>query len=122
MENKEFRDLMESARQVMNEYGGEYDPEYEHDMIAHDRVQDAEHKKGEKLTSAERRHHEDKAYHDIGYRDRHGSDMEAKAGRKLTYAEMQAAKAKTPKHKIPLGSRGNPAPFPGKKSKKNTSK
>jgi hypothetical protein len=95
----------------LDEYSGEYDPEREHDMIAHSRVQDAEHKKGKKLTSAERRHHEDKAYHDIGYRDGHGHQIEAEAGRKLSYKEMLQAKEKTPKNKIPLGSKGNPEPI-----------
>jgi len=80
----------------LDEYSGEYDPEYEHDMEAHHAVQSAERKKGSKLTSAERQHHEDKAYHDIGYRDRHGAEIEQKAGKKLTYREMMAAKAKTP--------------------------
>jgi len=101
MDNKQHRNLIESAMQVvMNERyrgsGPEYDPEYEHDMEAHHAVQSAERKKGSKLTSAERQHHEDKAYHDIGYRDRHGAEIEQKAGKKLTYREMMAAKAKTP--------------------------
>ena len=77
--------------------GPEYDPEHEHDMIAQSKVQDAERKKGEKLTSAERKHHEDKAYHDIGYRDGQGRRLEKEAGRKLSYEEMMAAKEKSKK-------------------------
>ena len=111
--NTKILGLAESVE--LDEYRGEYDPEYEHEMEAHDAVKSAERKKGEKLTSAERKHHEDKAYHDIGYRDRHGAEIEQKAGKKLTYKEMMAAKAKTPKHKIPLGSAGNPAPLKSKK-------
>ena len=49
----------------LDEYRGEYDPEYEHEMEAHDAVKRAENKKGKPLTKAERKHHEDKAYHDI---------------------------------------------------------
>ena len=97
MESKDFRNLMESAQNILkgelNEYKGEYDPEYEHSMIAHDQVQRAEGKKGKKLTSQERKHIEDKVYHDIGYRDGHGRQMEKAAGRKLSYAEMLKAKA-----------------------------
>ena len=76
----------------LDERGGEYDPEREHEMFAHNAVQDAEHKKGEKLTSAERKHHEAKAYHNMGYRDGDGARIEKKAGKTLTYAEMKRAK------------------------------
>ena len=107
--------LKENESVELDEYRGEYDPEYEHEMEAHDAVKRAENKKGKPLTKDERKHHEDKAYHDIGYRDRHAAEIEKKAGKKLTYKEMMAAKAKTPKHKIPLGSAGNPAPLKSKK-------
>jgi len=99
--------------------GPEYDGgEREHELYASEMASRAETKKGKPLTPEERKHHEDKAYHDIGYRDGQGSQMEKEAGRKLSYKEMKAAKAKTPKHKIPLGSAGNPQPLPKRNPKK----
>jgi len=83
----------------LDEYSGEYDPEYEHSMQAHAAVEKAERKAGRKLTSAERRHHENKAYHDIGYRDGHGMKIEKEAGKTLTYAEMQREKRRRVKPK-----------------------
>jgi len=83
----------------LDEYSGEYDPEYEHSMQARAAVEEAERKAGRKLTSAERRHHENKTYHDIGYRDGHGMKIEKEAGKTLTYAEMQREKRRRVKPK-----------------------
>jgi len=106
----------------LNEYhddeGPEYDAEREHALYASEVADRAETKKGKPLTPEERKHHEDEAYHNIGYRDGHGRQIEKKAGRTLSYEEMIAAKAKTPKHKIPLGSAGNPQPLPKRNPKK----
>ena len=92
---KPHRNPMESIE--LDEYSGEYDPEYNDSMQAHADVEQAEREKGKPLTDVERKHHEDKAYHKIGYRDRDGARIEKEAGKTLTYAEMQRAKRRVEK-------------------------